>query len=350
MADARDDSEFHQGSVVAYMRVGKATAILGKPVVKTLVVSVWLGLSVAGLLFVKPFLGALQTSIPPVHGTQSYTAYQQFLQFFPEKTAEAALLIDSSDGGNLVDFQKKSTAHCIIDPDISLPNINGTFSCKRFNEHGVGGGCETKEHLIEYFSSLLGPFGPAAKALLEDLTTSLPNITECPVADGQTTDDFLEYMTNTIQALTAAYPQCKITGRSFNSLPPIGMHYNKKLDFNGTELDLNLGADIPGGELWQLLESQLLANGGSTSIMGVSVTGCDVVQLDSKNAVEFATFMNTLASKAPSSLRVRASSQKLMMESIQEGINQTMDLSTLTMPIALAILGAMIRNVRLGQH
>ena len=120
---------------------------------------------------------------------------------------------------------------------------------------------------------------------------------------------------------------------------------------------LELVGHLPSGEVWDLAQSRLVADGGKTSLVAVSVSECDGqdslnpvgdiaknVSAKLQDAVDAA---GAEATPGRDLLDVRLSTQVLMLAAIRGGINETMDLSTMTLPIALLILAAMVRNLRL---
>jgi len=162
---------------------------------------------------------------------------------------------------------------------------------------------------------------------------------DCPVSAGNITSNWFKVIDNINNKLKEKYPHCltrTVTALPSIKAPPINYPPFFKLT-------------APSGELWWGLRKQLLSSNADVSLVGVTVSECDgpgtSVGFQGPIAEGVAAALQNLPKVE--GLETVVSSQQLMLDAIKGGISETMDLSTLTMPIALGILAAMVNNIRL---
>eukprot|EP00933_Yihiella_yeosuensis_P040050 TRINITY_DN34284_c0_g1_i1.p1 TRINITY_DN34284_c0_g1~~TRINITY_DN34284_c0_g1_i1.p1 ORF type:complete len:964 (+),score=130.54 TRINITY_DN34284_c0_g1_i1:49-2892(+) len=344
--------------------VAKLTSCLVKKSVRVIVSIFWFGLTLGGLLVAQGFIKSLDTTVPPAPGTQSQEAEALSHHYFPQKGLQAAFLVESNDGSPFVKFVEAST--CTIQPTVTPTNkgIDVTFACHNVSAAALGGGCIRSDDFIrEVLSSteqLLKQFldpAQAAKAmlmikseLLPQLKQSMPNITRCPVAaNKELTKDWLQFANYIEATLQSSLPGCISGVQTFTSIPEESVNKTIVVPLMGKPTPVALKTTLPSGTFWELLEHQLLANEGASTLLSATTATCDgkVVVPGSAKAEDVASVTRDIVKAAPTSMNVRVSSQTLMLDAIQGGIKDTMDLSTTTMPIALLILAVTAGNIRL---
>lgn len=337
------------------------TSFLSRRCGKVLVLSIWLLLVLLGLLIFRSFLEALLTTVPPVKGSASYEALEVHDHFFSTGAINSAFLCESGSGEPFVSFVDKSTCQ----PHFSQENFK-TFTITCSNNTALGGGCLTTAQLVTFLEQSVEktlrqlPFLNASQIeqvmqefkekALPELSQEMPTITQCPTAvNEQLTGEWLNFAQDVNKRFEDTFPQCDQTMQSFPALPAKSINKSLQLPFAGTNFTVQFMATLPGGTFWELLEDQLLADSGKTTLFAASTASCDgqALEPNGKMAKSIASLAKTIAEGAPDILQARVSSQTLMMDAIQSGIKQTMDLSTMTLPLALLILAGMAGNVRL---
>ncbi|CAE8712777.1 unnamed protein product [Polarella glacialis] len=352
-----------RASAVAHPKVAAFVDLLKRPLCKTVLVTVWLGLNIGGLAVLQKFVTLLESSIPPVEGTPSYDAAEKMGEFFPLKPLNGAFLVRSADGSALLDFVNRST--CTLNHTVdttAFPNVTIHITCPPNDLAALGDGCITKSDLliqtaaiIANISSKLPLPSNVTQGILGLLNQEVPNITRCPIATaGSLTADWLSFATSIGEHLGPQFPNCQSVAVSFASLPAVPFAKSfvvpvfsvAKLDSN---LSISMQAMLPKGELWELFENRFMSDSLTTSLLGVSTSSCDghSVGADSLVATAISSELQVMADQATRSLNVRLSSQTLMLAAIKTGVRSTMDASSLTLPVALLILAGMVRNARL---
>eukprot|EP00501_MAST-03F_sp_TOSAG23-6_P002501 GSMAST32.ASY1.ANO1.2614.1 assembled CDS len=83
--------------------------------------------------------------------------------------------------------------------------------------------------------------------------------------------------------------------------------------------------------------------------MQFQVAQCDNAKVASNGPIakSISNFLHEEAIKSPTTLSVKISDVISMLSSVKQGIETTMNISSLTMPFALFILGCVVQNVRL---
>jgi len=356
----------------------KAVKALSPCWVRAVVISLWVILGAAGLSCASSFLKVLESNVPPCPGTASKFAAEAYEQFFPAQPLQAAFLIKSQQNGKLVDFVGEST--CNISHNVSLdalPTLKLSLACH--NPKALGSGClrnidiEPQMELVavNIANSLLKNIVPPRKrkkmteqivkeikALTPRLLAQLPfNTTLCPVATALT-DDWLKFTGSLAGKLNSSYPdQYVIKEKSISSIPDIGPitktfplpdALSKQL--KGLINVTNISIEVPAGQLWQLLAHQFLASDYSTSLAALSISDPDpnkTLLPAGEAAQAIGLSLDTIADTAPTTLNGQASSLGVMLHFIQAGINKVMDVSAMTVPLALLILACMVRSLKL---
>ena len=296
--------------------------------------------------------------MPPLPGTPSYAAAAAMDAYFPSPALTVAMLIESPAGA-MLRFTTEST--CTLEPVVDLAAKSVGVVCKPLAADSLGGGCITKTDVLKQLAagienatakfSNLQNLSRKIVAGLPALTASLPDIQLCPQRvprarggeERSLTDMMLGFAEEVNRTAAQRFPQCVTSTEAFSSLAAVRLADTLPVPELGANVTFD--ATIPAGSLWGFGADQLLADGGATALVAVSLLGaCGQSKAD---ADELASVLQELAARAPAGLRVRVSSVSLMLRSIQAGVSQTMNLSALTMPVALAILAAMVQNVRL---
>ncbi|CAE8640945.1 unnamed protein product, partial [Polarella glacialis] len=179
-----------RASAVAHPKVAAFVDLLKRPLCKTVLVTVWLGLNIGGLAVLQKFVTLLESSIPPVEGTPSYDAAEKMGEFFPLKPLNGAFLVRSADGSALLDFVNRST--CTLNHTVdttAFPNVTIHITCPPNDLAALGDGCITKSDLliqtaaiIANISSKLPLPSNVTQGILGLLNQEVPNITRCPIA------------------------------------------------------------------------------------------------------------------------------------------------------------------------
>lgn len=353
------DSEEARTTSISYPKVAAFVRLLKLPWCQVVVVIIWFLMSVGGLISAKSFIKELESDIPPIKGTPTYDAAQQLTYFFPDEPLGAALLAKSADGSAFLNFVNTSTCDLgkSIDPS-AFPNVTMSIFCKPKDQTVLGGGCIIKSDLISQAeamiqnmsSQLQTPIPPdVVEKLMGTLSKIAPNITMCPVATGRLTEDFLTFSQRIDKAMASSFPTCSLNFQSLDSIPPTQL--NKTAAFtvpNLGNITLTIATTLPAGMLWELAKDSLLADSFSTALVGVLVTSCNGTAIDKagKLANDIANQIAAIAVQE-SNMKVQVNSIPLMLAAVQAGIEKTMDLASLTLPVALLILAAMVTNARL---
>lgn len=351
----------HAAQVPLLLR--RYVSVMCKPAVRVSVLVAWALCGIGGLAVFIPFTQALQTDVPPASGTPSYAAQEAMGTYFPNAPFVGALYVQSRSGAPFAKFVNHSTC-TKLGVNSSMPSATDfalTFFCER--SEGLGGGCFTtrdmeaalEEQLVGWSEYL--PLPAAAKRALvrkadkevKTMFASLPAITGCPEAvDASLTKDWAEYASAVSASLAAKLPGCEVALQALPTIPSQAVSKNLTVDVLGLSMTLSLSFTLPSGMLWQLISSQLMADGASTSLFAATVSK-EGTAIDPMGAfaVNISDALEAQVDGAPDSIRARTATQPMLKDAILGGITSTMDISTMTMPIALLLLAAMVQNVRL---
>lgn len=354
--------------------LARMLGFLFNPSGRIAVALLWLALVAGGLAVMKDFLAELEANVPAVPGTVSYEAQDTMLKFFPVKTVQNAVLVQSKDKQPLVNFLEGST--CKL--ELQLANGTGytpdgfglTLVCQ--NLTALGGGCirsadllveleQLVEKLVSEAESGKLPFNISKdqgdsyidlfKIALPMLAANLPEIDHCPLQGaGTLTKDWHDLVESINRTLVNQFPQCEHQIVSFLSAPEKSVSKTVNLgDYGLGTKNLTITAVIPAGNFWDFLRTQILTPDGATMLVAAITNTCDgkAVLPGSQPDKDVAKALEVTAKTAPTTLMAKVSSQSVMMDAIQAGITETMDLSTLTLPFALLILAGMAGNLRL---
>jgi len=317
----------------------------------------------------RGFMNELQTVVPPVSGTASYQAADMKEKYFPETRFENAVLVKSKNDQPLLEFMEGSTCELQNKTAFGPEGLELDLSCT--NTSALGDGCiRTGDLLIELdavvhnlvaMGEKMGLMNSSVAAeiitafetlVVPALEKTFPNITECP--ENPPTDSIVEdWMTlaaDVNRTLATQFPQCVHNVVSFASLPSKTVRQTFPISSPSLgKVNATVQITLPAGTFWSLLENQMLTEDGRTMLIDAVTTSCDgkPVVPESQEDKDVANAVKKAAEEAPASLAAKVSSQTLMLDGINKGIKQTMDLSTLTMPVALLILAYMVGNLRL---
>jgi hypothetical protein len=318
---------------------GAITAVLRKPSARAGVVLVWLCLAIGGLAVAKPFAAALVSSCPPVPGSASYEAHAALQRYFPEESLSKAFLLNSVSGAPFMELQPRST--CALNMTLSFPNLR--ITCR--NESALGKGCIRTQDLISQIQDTYSLSAAMVDKHMASMLASLPassKVTHCPVAvDEKLSKKWSNFATSVQTTLESRYPNCV-----HNILSQESIHaqtVNKKVSI------LNVSLEIPGGNFWNLFKNQLMANANHASLVSATTSACDGIPVDplGQQAIDISKDMERLVARAPEAVRAHLISERHVNAAINEGMMKTFDFSGLMLPVALLILAAMLRNIRL---
>eukprot|EP00928_Gymnodinium_smaydae_P001552 TRINITY_DN10565_c0_g1_i1.p1 TRINITY_DN10565_c0_g1~~TRINITY_DN10565_c0_g1_i1.p1 ORF type:complete len:1067 (+),score=186.17 TRINITY_DN10565_c0_g1_i1:98-3202(+) len=337
---------------------------LDRGVVKAAMLTCWFAVICAGLYEAMPFMQRRVFSFPPPPGSSSHDALMTFQHYFPAAPVEAALFIESTSGRPMLDFQNESTCSLAYNMSYEGGGVKLKLACE--NATALGGGCITKASLIResvaLTKDLLSTFVDAATLggilsdqLLPMLEARMPDVKSCPVpvagADGaQLTRDLLGLPVAVLKALNLQQPSCRHEVLSFLTVPEQNIVAGLQVPISGVNVSVDLAGVVPAGTFWGLVRP-LLANATVTSsLLNAKMLACQGEgQKDpySRRAGDFAHILQQAASAAPASLRVRTISLWTGIEAIHRGVEQTMWISSLTVPLALLIVAYMVGSIRL---
>jgi uncharacterized membrane protein YdfJ with MMPL/SSD domain len=341
----------------------KFVVALRRPWMRLGVALVWFALAASGLSFALSFMAGLESDILPIPGTPSGDAQDVSDKYFPGEPLQGALLVKATDGSPLLGFVNRST--CTLTPQF-LPDkhvVTVNMSCE--NASAVGGGCVISTDIAAFAKQAVGIIeqlvpqnaSKMVRRLLEVemaiLLNSLPQITSCPVmSSSRHARDWLDFQSSLSRNLDSKLPGYKSTVISFASLPAESVERSYALPswpIFGNMSRLKLSVKVPAGISWGLVKNQFLADQYRTSLIAVETSRLDgkSVLPMSSDAMHVSSVLHDMGTSAPPTLRVKDSSMASMFDSVQQGIDKTMGVSTETFPIALVILALMAQNVRL---
>lgn len=353
-------------------RAEKALAMsLTRPCARTAVFVTWAVLGVCGLAIAPRFILVLQSDVPPVAGMPSYEAQTAYNKYFPVEPLSGALLLKTRGGSPFLEFANRSTCNLTRSYTFDLANKSIAINYSCHNESALGGGCVIKSDIAESVDRLIidmtekelgnilpkaavqkiqADFLKKAQAALEQL----PNSTLCPVASRspELTADFFNFIASVAKQTTVALPGLDTKVLSFAAIPSMNVSKVATVPVQalGTTLNLTVtfSAAIPAGLLWDAFQSQFMADGLSTALVATQMTALDGHQVlpIGPDAHSISQALKDVAKDAPASIDAKVNTMGLLFESIQAGINNTMDMSTMTLPVALLILAGMVRNLR----
>ena len=184
----------------------------------------------------------------------------------------------------------------------------------------------------------------------------IPNVTLCPVPNANT-KAWLDVSAKASLTLTNSSPGCNVSVISLDTLggqvltaPPLGIQIdpgpkgggNRNGNGNGTagvEVEVDVTTVLPAGSLWQLFGAQLASQDATMALAEYQLHDCDHGQpiggpLD-PTVVAFSDALQSAvaATKAAagSALWVRVSSKSILFQATQAGVDQTMNLSAMTL-------------------
>ena len=188
-------------------------------------------------------------------------------------------------------------------------------------------------------------------AWAEHIAPMIPNITLCPVSTPQTAR-WLAVSRQANRTLAESATGCTVTVISLDTLD------GESLPVPSVNLSLfsvNATVALPPGSLWQLFAAQVATPDNRIALNEFQLRDCDGGQpiggpLDAR-VKAFSDALRNVVSSAKTAaggwLTVRGSSKYLLLAATQEGVDQTMNLSAMTLPVALVILVLMVKNARL---
>lgn len=335
--------------------VARVVRLLTKPCVRCIVGILWFGLVTIGAIVTPDAVKSMTTIVPPVKGTASYDASKAMQLYFPDVPLSNAVLVESLTNAPLLWFKEAST--CRLRPSIKNTSDNLQLHTKCQSPNALGGGCLTSNDFIDQVGNLTKealdrtgwPVQDVNK-ILEQMGTQIKNrikfnISECPVAT-DLTPKWSALAANLTTGLFGRFDNCMSQVLSFNSLPAQNLSiFQGKVD----NYTLNISIEIPAGLMWSILKKQLLAASETKMLIAVA-TSCASGFIDPGSDVAKAVLKaveDVVAAGVSPNVRTRVSSQASMMESILDGVQETMGVSTKTLPAALLILAVMVGNLRL---
>jgi predicted RND superfamily exporter protein len=304
-------------------------------------------MSIWGAIVAVPLLMRDSNPMPPVQGTESYEARNAFEFYFPYTPVDAALFVEASPPTPLLAFTTNRST-CNLQHNLSGGQL--TFACH--NESALGGGCITKADFVEGVVSTLrellkGVMKPEEVAeviqgqIVPSIEQDMPDVTSCPEeVDGGITQKWLSLASKASSMLETSVPACKHT-----VLSPLTIEEQvSKSNFDG---GMSIVTKIPAGTFWSLQQKQFVSSSLKHGIIGLQTHSCNGAPIspESKVANELSAALKQV--EAPSGLVVKVSTLSLLMDATLEGIENSMFISTMTVPVALAIVAMMVGNIRL---
>ena len=176
-------------------------------------------------------------------------------------------------------------------------------------------------------------------AWAEHIAPMIPNITACPVATAQTTR-WLAVSRQANATLAESVPECTVAVVSLDALaaesltvPPVSL---------GSGLAVNASVVLPPGSLWQLFAAQVATPDGQTALNEFQLHDCDGGRpiggpLDARVKAFSNALRDYVDDAQGTGLDVQASSKYLLLAATQKGVDQTMNLSAMTLPVVRLI-------------
>lgn len=350
--------------------VSFASLLERRPLARVALALLWLALVLGGLVCVKKFMAELESEVPPCKGTPSYDAQTMFDKFFPAQPTNGVFLVKTAGGAPLLQFANTSTCRIAVHPRMDTQNktVHIPLTCDDITGTALGGGCLTKQDLEADFDGLVVNITNAVllnigvpdatvkqiqawiESKLHKLFEPLPNISTCPVRSvGNITSDFLKFTKDLNSTLATDLQEYRVQMQTIESIPAQTLTL-EDIHVPLIGWDVNVSVTVPPGEFWELFQKQFFADALSTTLVAAQISNPDGQKINEMGTSAKAigkTLEEARAAVIPSALAVQVSSMGLMIDSVQTGIDSTMNQSTLTVPVALLILAGMVRNLRL---
>eukprot|EP00928_Gymnodinium_smaydae_P031588 TRINITY_DN23140_c0_g1_i1.p1 TRINITY_DN23140_c0_g1~~TRINITY_DN23140_c0_g1_i1.p1 ORF type:complete len:1055 (+),score=164.37 TRINITY_DN23140_c0_g1_i1:91-3165(+) len=327
---------------------------------KVIVIVAWVVAVLSGFSVAIPFFTGRGYDLRPVQGMASFPADEAFQKYFPHDPVPGALLIKSATGEPLLKMVPESS--CQIAHTFSgAPDGGLQMQLSCVNASALGGGCITRAEMIRQLVEVTTPLlrSVASEAEVDRIVSeelrptvneAMPDVGLCPeAADPKLAQQWLGLHDKALESLRLRMPNCEHDMLSVLSIPPQPFSSELTVRMATSNLTVRVSGELPAGSFWTLLRRQVFSPDFAQALMSSRTSTCDGHALEqySDDVHNVAVALQDVVDAAPESLVVHIATGRALVESMLEGIEKTMLISTLMAPAALLIVAKMVGNPRL---